>query len=233
MIPKGEMVFHSFQRLAELSEVYGDKRLHTTNRQNIEIQGVRGQDRGALKIAIHELGFRTERVWNTWYHGGQDSFPARLLNGPHGRRLRFVMRVLVRNLSALVLRPNLIDEVWNYSIDLAEVKVRGSAIVNEIRRSCHHALGPRTLRLSRAYLAYLEAGATEPLAELGYETRLTGTPTSASPRAASSGWALRITSGPWVKPDPADPARRSSSTRAATWDAANPGARWAAHATGF
>jgi enolase len=94
---------------------------------------------------------------------------ARLLNGPHGRRLRFVMRVLVRNLSALVLRPNLIDEVWNYSIDLAEVKVRGSAIVNEIRRSCHHALGPRTLRLSRAYLAYLEAGATEPLAELGYE----------------------------------------------------------------
>ncbi|MFH1574138.1 MAG: hypothetical protein ABIG68_09145, partial [Acidobacteriota bacterium] len=94
---------------------------------------------------------------------------ARLLNGPHARRLQFVTRVLVRNLSALVLRPNLIDEVWNITIDLAEVQIRGSAIINELRRSSHHALGQRTLRLARAYLAYLETGDGRLLAELGYE----------------------------------------------------------------
>lgn len=93
---------------------------------------------------------------------------ARLLNGPYGRRLRFITRVLVRNLSALVLRPNLIDEVWNITIQLAEVQVRGSAIINEIRRSSHHALGQRTLCLARAYLSYLETSDPQPLAELGF-----------------------------------------------------------------
>ncbi len=81
-----------------------------------------------------------------------------LLNGPFAPRLRLPLRILVRNVSGLVLRPKVIDELWNDTIALAEVHVRGSAITNELRRSAHHALGKATLELARAYLHYLDTG---------------------------------------------------------------------------
>jgi phosphohistidine swiveling domain-containing protein len=86
---------------------------------------------------------------------------AALLNGPFAARLRLPLRVLVRSISDLVSRPKIIDEVWQDTIDLSEVYVRGSAIANEIRRSTHHALGKRTLKLARAYLQWLETGEAE------------------------------------------------------------------------
>jgi len=92
----------------------------------------------------------------------------RFLNGPHARRLPLLVRVLVRNIAGLAAKPSLIDRLWNDTIDLAEVHVRGSDIVNEIRRSTHHALGKPTQRLARAYLDYLERGDAEGLAAAGY-----------------------------------------------------------------
>jgi hypothetical protein len=83
---------------------------------------------------------------------------AQLLNGPFATRLRLPMRTLVRSISDLVSRPKLIDEVWQDTIDLSEVHVRGSVIANEIRRSTHHALGHRTLELTQAYLQWLKTG---------------------------------------------------------------------------
>jgi hypothetical protein len=80
------------------------------------------------------------------------------MNGPFARRLRLPARLLVRNISGLVSQPKLIDEVWQDTIDLCEVHVRGSTITNEIRRSTHHALGSNTLDLARAYLHWLETG---------------------------------------------------------------------------
>jgi hypothetical protein len=80
------------------------------------------------------------------------------MNGPFAVRLRLPARILVRSISGLVSTPKLIDEVWQDTIDLAEVHVRGSAITNEIRRSTHHAMGKRTLDLSRSYLKWLETG---------------------------------------------------------------------------
>jgi enolase len=80
------------------------------------------------------------------------------MNGPFAERLRLPSRILVRNISGLVSRPKLIDEVWQDTIDLAEIHVRGSSITNEIRRSAHHAMGRRTLELCRAYLQWLETG---------------------------------------------------------------------------
>ena len=77
------------------------------------------------------------------------------MNGPFARRLRLPTRLLVRNISGLVSQPKLIDEVWQDTIDLCEVHVRGSAITNEIRRSTHHAMGSKTLSLARAYLDWL------------------------------------------------------------------------------
>jgi len=100
---------------------------------------------------------------------GLTSELARFLNGPHARRLRSLVRVVVRNLSNVVGRPNLIDRLWNDSIDLAEVHIRGSSIINELRRSCHHALGSKTLQLAEAYLAFLESGSAEALAREGFD----------------------------------------------------------------
>jgi enolase len=80
------------------------------------------------------------------------------MNGPFAERMHLPSRVLVRSISGLVSRPKLIDEVWQDTIDLAEIHVRGSAISNEIRRSTHHAMGRHTLTLTRAYLQWLRTG---------------------------------------------------------------------------
>jgi pyruvate,orthophosphate dikinase len=80
------------------------------------------------------------------------------MNGPFADRLRLPTSILVRSISGLVSQPKLIDEVWQDTIDLAEVHVRGSAITNEIRRSTHHAMGKHTLRLAQAYLQWLQTG---------------------------------------------------------------------------
>jgi len=79
-------------------------------------------------------------------------------NGPFAQHLRLPTRVLVRSISGLVSQPKLIDEVWQDTVDLAEVHVRGSEICNELRRSTHHALGKRTLALAESYLDWLESG---------------------------------------------------------------------------
>ena len=92
----------------------------------------------------------------------------KVLDLPFADRLKLSMRVLVRNVSALLLRPSLIDQVWTDAIDLAEVQVRGSQIANELRRSSHHALGVQTLDLARAYHQYLVDGNREALTKLGF-----------------------------------------------------------------
>ena len=82
----------------------------------------------------------------------------RFLNGPFSVDLRLSARILVRRISGLVAQPKLIDQVWQDTIDLSEVHVRGSAITNEIRRRAHHELGRNALLLTRAYLEWLETG---------------------------------------------------------------------------
>ncbi len=92
----------------------------------------------------------------------------RFLNGWLCRSLPGLTRTVVRNLSSVIGKPNLIDQLWNDTIRLAEVEVRGSTIVNELRRSSHHALGQRTLQLAQAYLDFLESGEFGGLARLGF-----------------------------------------------------------------
>jgi enolase len=91
----------------------------------------------------------------------------RFLNSPLRRRLLLLSRLIVRNLSTLVGKPNVIDRLWVDTIDLAERYIPGSDIVNELRRTSHHALGKRTLLIARAYHTYLASGATEALIGLG------------------------------------------------------------------
>jgi hypothetical protein len=90
------------------------------------------------------------------------------LNGPLAQRVPLLVRILVRNTSGLVLKPKLIDRLWNDAIELQEVHIPGSDIAKELRRSLHHAMGLRTLALARAYSLYLERGETDELASLGY-----------------------------------------------------------------
>jgi sulfite reductase beta subunit-like hemoprotein len=59
IIPKGELTFAAFKRLAELSEIYGNKKIYTTNRQNIELHGILPEKKEAAKAEIEALGFET------------------------------------------------------------------------------------------------------------------------------------------------------------------------------
>ncbi|MCE9616563.1 MAG: nitrite/sulfite reductase [Lentisphaerae bacterium] len=60
IIPKGELDHHAMRRLAQLSEIYGDKRIYTTNRQNIELHGVLPAHVADAKAEIRKLGFGTD-----------------------------------------------------------------------------------------------------------------------------------------------------------------------------
>ncbi len=92
----------------------------------------------------------------------------RYINGWLCEGIPGLTRTVVRNLSSVIGKPNLIDQLWNDTIYLAEVEIRGSAIVNELRRSSHHALGKRTLDLAEAYLDFLANGEIEELSRLGF-----------------------------------------------------------------
>lgn len=59
IVPKGELNFKQLLKLAELSEVYGNQKIYTTNRQNIEIHGVETDKVKALRKDVAELGFPT------------------------------------------------------------------------------------------------------------------------------------------------------------------------------
>ncbi len=59
IIPKGELTFEAFKRLAELSEIYGNKKIYTTNRQNIELHGIDPAKVEEVKAEIAEAGFET------------------------------------------------------------------------------------------------------------------------------------------------------------------------------
>ena len=119
----------------------------------------------------------------------------RFLNSPLRRRLLLLSRLIVRNLSTLVGKPNVIDRLWVDTIDLAERYIPGSDIVNELRRTSHHALGKRTLLIARAYHAYLATGAPEALVGLGLGRTRPGRRGGALP--------------PWARRDPAARGRRS------------------------
>lgn len=91
----------------------------------------------------------------------------RFINSSLSERPPLLVRILVRDIAAVVTRPKLIDRLWNDTIDLAEIHIRGSGIVNELRRSSHHAMGRHTLKLAQAYLHYLNTGEKDDLEELG------------------------------------------------------------------
>ncbi|MDA1045273.1 MAG: nitrite/sulfite reductase, partial [Verrucomicrobia bacterium] len=59
IIPKGELNHAQMRRLAEISEIFGDKRIYTTNRQNIEIHGVLPTMVEGCKAEIQKLGYQT------------------------------------------------------------------------------------------------------------------------------------------------------------------------------
>ena len=128
---------------------------------------------GSRHEAVYLLRFLVARLCSSSYRGmpgAKNLKPeitrvrqelAEFMNGPFAERLRLPTSILVRSISGLVSQPKLIDEVWQDTIDLSEVHVRGSAITNEIRRSTHHAMGKHTLKLARAYLQWLETGEAE------------------------------------------------------------------------
>ncbi len=67
MIPKGEMTSDALARIADLSEIYGDKHVYSTNRQNLELHGVKPERVAGLREEIEKLELRT-----TGFSGLQD-----------------------------------------------------------------------------------------------------------------------------------------------------------------
>lgn len=59
-IPKGELSADHLRKIAELSEVYGDKHLYATNRQNVELHGVAPHRLPQLRAEVQALGFETD-----------------------------------------------------------------------------------------------------------------------------------------------------------------------------
>ncbi len=60
MVPKGEIEARALLRVAELSEMYGDKYVYSTNRQNLELHGVSPEKLTELRIEIEKTGLRAE-----------------------------------------------------------------------------------------------------------------------------------------------------------------------------
>lgn len=67
MIPKGEIEAPHLLRIAELAEIYGDKCVYSSNRQNLEIHGVDPARLSELRQEIAKLGLRTDG-----FHGLRD-----------------------------------------------------------------------------------------------------------------------------------------------------------------
>ncbi len=61
-IPKGEMTSQQLRRIAELSEIYGDQRIYTTNRQNCELHGIEPEKLADARAEIKSLGLFTDGV---------------------------------------------------------------------------------------------------------------------------------------------------------------------------
>jgi len=158
--------------------------------QAIEIRISRLRDMGALLARINRITNRNEAVYALRFLVAQLCSPTfkgflgtknlqpevrnlvgelkHFVNTPIARRIPLLVRIVVRNVSGIVVRPGLIDSLWNDAIEVNEKLIRGSDIATEIRRSTHHALGDRTLRLARSYQHYLETGDPEALERLGY-----------------------------------------------------------------
>ncbi|WGK68062.1 nitrite/sulfite reductase [Candidatus Haliotispira prima] len=60
LVPKGELTCHQLLAMAGLSEVYGDQRVRTTNRQNLELHGIESADLETVKAEIRKIGFGTD-----------------------------------------------------------------------------------------------------------------------------------------------------------------------------
>lgn len=61
-IPKGEMKAAQLRRIAELSEMYGDQRIYTTNRQNLELHAVEPARVETIREEVRKVGLFTDGV---------------------------------------------------------------------------------------------------------------------------------------------------------------------------
>jgi len=69
-VPKGELTYRQMNIIAELSEEFGNQHVYTTNRQNLELKGVKPADVLALQKRIRDIGLYTDG-----FYGIQDIVP--------------------------------------------------------------------------------------------------------------------------------------------------------------
>jgi formate dehydrogenase major subunit len=59
-IPKGEISADHLERIAELAELFADKHVYSSNRQNLELHGIDPRRLPALRAEIQKLGLETD-----------------------------------------------------------------------------------------------------------------------------------------------------------------------------
>jgi sulfite reductase beta subunit-like hemoprotein/NADPH-dependent glutamate synthase beta subunit-like oxidoreductase len=59
-VPKGEVSCAALARISDLAEIYGDKHVYSTNRQNLELHGVRADRIPALREELSALDLESE-----------------------------------------------------------------------------------------------------------------------------------------------------------------------------
>lgn len=69
-VPKGELTYSQMNSIAELSEEFGNQHVYTTNRQNLELKGVKPASVPALKQRIRDIGLHADGLY-----GIQDIVP--------------------------------------------------------------------------------------------------------------------------------------------------------------
>jgi formate dehydrogenase major subunit len=62
-VPKGEMTAERLTRIAELAEIFADKHVYASNRQNLELHGIEPARLPQLRREIAALGFETDEFF--------------------------------------------------------------------------------------------------------------------------------------------------------------------------
>ncbi len=64
LVRLGEMEHQQLRGLAELADIYGNQKLYTTNRQNIELHGIEPEKIQSVEQAVIQLGFEVEGFYS-------------------------------------------------------------------------------------------------------------------------------------------------------------------------
>lgn len=148
-VPKGELTYSQMNTIAELSEEFGNQHVYTTNRQNLELKGVKLEHVPILQDRIRAIGLHTDG-----FYGIQDIVPCVGIN--YCPKAVSETRALHNSLLPIVALPK-------YAVIQNYVIINISGCPNSCSQYSIFDIGYRGMRIRE------EQGSAE-----GYEMRIGG-----------------------------------------------------------